>query len=133
MEENKILLVLSMATTDDIVIVDDGSTRSVEMTISWIWDSNKLVTGAATVVGVGIIVVIVMAPCIELVPIIGALTASPRSCIVLVIRVGACALVVIATRIVLSCTNELGDGNSICWVELVILPWSNTVLVEAST
>lgn len=97
-EEKKDSVVLPTATTDDTGIADDGWTRSVEVIISWIWDTNKLVVGAATIVGVAInIVVVAIAPSIELVPIVGVLITSPRSCIVLVGRVGACALVVVGT------------------------------------
>ena len=33
----------------------------------------------------------------------------------------------------ISCRNEVGDGNSSRWVELVTLPWSSSVLVEPTT
>ena len=96
-EKKKFSLVLSTATTDDTEIADNGWTRSVEVTISWIWDTNKLVAGAETIVGVGIIVLVAMAPSIELVPIVEVFVTSPISCIVLVGRIDACALVVVGT------------------------------------
>lgn len=109
-DEDMTSLDISISTADDIEITGVGRTEFVEVTTPSVRDTSKLVTGAATVVVVGITVLLAMAPSIELVGCTGVLTRSA----VLLVTIGACALVISTSSTVLvgklSCTVVLSEG-----------------------